>query len=150
MMTEKEMENKCIQFEKKLYELTKAEKYNFNAISDVAELVVTTATEDKKLMQDEYVASKIALEAFDVDDFINNDKIINIVKQNKVRFSSLKYDDITGLVKTEIKLRRHFIDKFFKDKNVMKYHEDVMRFCPFTTMALVIIIGQKMEGQGII
>lgn len=149
MMTEKEMENKCIQFEKKLYELTKAEKYNFNAISDVAELVVTTATEDKKLMQDEYVASKIALEAFDVDDFIN-DKIINIVKQNKVRFSSLKYDDITGLVKTEIKLRRHFIDKFFKDKNVMKYHEDVMRFCPFTTMALVIIIGQKMEGQGII
>lgn len=150
MMTEKEIENKCIQLEKKLYELAKAEKYNFDAISDVAELVVTTATEDKKLMQNECTAAKIALKAFDADDFIN-DKIINIVKQNKVRFSSLKYDEhITGLVKTEIKLRRHFIDKFFKDKNVMKYHEDVLRFCPFTTMALVIIIGQKMEGQGII
>ena len=85
MMTEKEMENKCIQLEKKLYELAKAEKYNFDAISDVAELVVTTATEDKKLMQDECAAAKIALKAFDVDDFIN-DKIINIVKQNKVRF----------------------------------------------------------------
>ena len=150
MMTEKEMENKCIKLEKKLYELAKAEKYNFDTVSDVTELVLTAASEDKKLMQDEYVVSKIALEAFDVDDFIN-DKIINIVKQNKVRFSSLKYDEhITGLVKTEIKLRRHFIDKFFKDKNVMKYHEDVLRFCPFTTMALVIIIGQKMESQGII
>ena len=150
MMTEKEMQNKCIKLEKKLYELAKAEKYNFDAISDVAELVLTTASEDKKLVQDECTAAKIALKTFDADDFIN-DKIINIVKRNKVYFSSLKYDEhITGLIKTEIKLRRRFIDQLFKDNDIMKYHENTLRFCPFTTMAVVIIIGQKMEGQGII
>ena len=44
MMTEKEMQNKCIKLEKKLYELAKAEKYNFDAISAFATQAIELKT----------------------------------------------------------------------------------------------------------
>ena len=155
MMTEKEMEKKCIEIEKKLYELVKDE-YSFKAVTGREKSIMEMISADKALMDLEYEISKIALEKLSVDETINDD-IISIVKQNENSFRSLGYyannsdydENLKIIINGEIKRRWECIKQYIRDNDLLKYNNNVMKSCKFTTTMMIIIIGQKMEHDNI-
>ena len=152
---EKKLAARSLGFLKKLYPVVKDAGYDFKFVDndEFRNLMAETACSDVELLKKECVASKILFDGYSDNDII--EAIKNLIKQNVTfvhpRNSIAHY---AKLVKMELELRRSSIkwvlDNEFTNLRVTKYHINIMKFAPNTTMLMILLAFNKMEREGLI
>lgn len=152
---EKQFSQRSINFLKKLYPVVKSAGYDFSLVDNdqFRDIVTKTACMDTSLLTEECEASKILFDGYNDEDIIEAIKVP--IQQNvvfiKPEISVEKYID---LMKAELDLRRSSIkwvlNSEFTNLRIMKYHVDIVKFCPNTTMLLLLLAFNKMKREGML
>ena len=146
---------RSLNFLKKLYPVFKDAGYDVKISDELRDAVAKIACSDTELLKQECTAGKMLFDAYTDDEIISAiepaiyknvlfiDDEISIERYTKLMKAELEYR------KSDVKWLLNSLEEYPNEK-IMQYHIGIIKYCPNTTMLMILLAFNKMEREGLI
>lgn len=152
---EQKLAKRSIDFLKKLYPVVQDAGYDINITDELRDAVAKIACSDTKLLKQEYIAGKMLFDVYADDEIIS---AIEPAVYRNIAFvnSENNVEKYIKLMNAELEYRRSDVEWLlnssseYLNEKVMSYHIDIIKYCPNTTMLMLLLTFDKMKREGIL
>ena len=152
---EQKLAERSLNFLKKLYPVFKDAGYDVKISDELRDAVAKIACSDTELLKQECTAGKMLFDAYTDDEIIS---AIEPAIYKNVLFidNEISVERYTKLMKAELEYRKSDIKWLLNsleehpNEKIMQYHIGIIKYCPNTTMLMLLLTFNKMEHENMI